>query len=168
MSAARVLVAGVGNIFRGDDAFGGAVARLLMARPLPAGVRVIDFGVRGYDLAYALLDDYNLAVIVDASCRGGPPGTLYTIVPDLAGTNDEPPAVEAHATDLRAVARLVRALGGALPPLRLVGCEPADLGPDDEGAMGLSGPVRNAVGPAADLVESLIAEALGPEGADGR
>src|SRR5438128_1754175 len=78
-----VLVAGVGNIFLGDDAFGVEVAQRLARRPLPAGVRVVDFGIRGLDLAYALLDPYEAVILVDAMPRGEQPGTLYVLEPDL-------------------------------------------------------------------------------------
>ena len=79
----RILVAGIGNIFFGDDAFGCEVAKELAQRPLPEGVRVIDFGIRSYDLAYAIMDDYDATILVDASPRGSPPGTVYLIEPDL-------------------------------------------------------------------------------------
>jgi hydrogenase maturation protease len=152
----RILVAGVGNLFRGDDAFGGEVVRRMAGRPLPAGVRVADYATRGHDLAYALLDGYDAVVLVDATRRGGPPGILYTLEPtpdDLAGG-----PVGTHGVDLPAVFGLVRAMGGTLPPLRLVACEPAELGPDDEGAFGLSAPVAAAVGRAVELVEAIVAE----------
>lgn len=152
----RILVAGVGNLFRGDDGFGGEVARRLAGRGLPAGVRAFDFGTRGHDLAYALMDGYDAVILVDATRRGEPPGTLYTLEP----TPDDFPAgpVETHGVDLPNVFRLVTAMGGTLPPLRLVGCEPAELGPDDEGAFGLSEPVAAAVGRAVELVEAAVAE----------
>jgi hydrogenase maturation protease len=152
----RILVAGVGNLFRGDDGFGGEVVRQLAGRVLPPGVRVFDFGTRGHDLAYAMLDGYDAVVLVDATRRGGPPGTLYTLEPtpgDLAGG-----PVETHGVDLPAVFGLVRAMGGTLPPLRLFGCEPAELGPDDEGAFGLSAPVAAAVDRSVELVEAIVAE----------
>jgi hydrogenase maturation protease len=152
----RILVAGVGNVFRGDDGFGSEVVRRLAGRVLPAGVRAFDFGTRGHDLAYALMDGYDAVILVDATRRGEPPGTLYALEP----TPDDFPAspVETHGVDLPAVFRLVTAMGGTLPPLRLVGCEPADLGPDDEGAFGLSEPVAAAVDGAVELVEAMIAE----------
>jgi hydrogenase maturation protease len=78
----RILVAGVGNVFRGDDGFGVAVARRLAHEPLPPGVELRDYGVRGVHLAYELLDGYDLLVLVDAVTRGSPPGTLYVIEPD--------------------------------------------------------------------------------------
>src|ERR1051325_7107702 len=82
-----LLVAGIGNIFMGDDAFGCEVARRLSARTLPAGVRVVDFGIRGFDLAYAIMDGPDVTVLVDATPRGGAPGTVYTIEPDLNDLN---------------------------------------------------------------------------------
>src|SRR3954447_4848965 len=82
MNGPRILIAGVGNIFLGDDAFGVEVARQLAQRPQPEGVRVADFGIRGFDLAYALMDDLDLAILVDAIPRGGAPGTLYVIEPE--------------------------------------------------------------------------------------
>lgn len=150
----RVLVAGVGNVFRGDDAFGSEVVRRLSRRPLPAGVTVRDFGTRGHDLAYALLDGYDAVVLVDAARRGGPPGALYTLEPAPA---DLAAPVETHGVDLPSVFGLVRAMGGTLPPMHLVGCEPAELGPDDEGAWGLSEPVAAAVDRAVGLVAEVVA-----------
>lgn len=153
----RILVAGVGNIFRGDDAFGVEVARCLLARPHPENVRVADFGTRGHDLAYAILDGYDVLILVDATARGGAPGTLYTLELDSnEALRSAPPG--GHDLDLSAALRLVRDLGGSFPRLYLVGCEPAELG-DDEGRMGLSEPVRQAVEHAVEVVESLIAGA---------
>src|SRR5947209_14937351 len=102
MTRPRVLVAGVGNIFLGDDAFGPEVARRLARRELPEGARVVDFGIRGLDLTYALLDGYEAVVLVDAAPRGGPPGTLYVL--DVAGegsadTEGAAPVIEAHGMD---------------------------------------------------------------------
>jgi hydrogenase maturation protease len=152
----RLLVAGVGNVFRGDDGFGGEVVRRMAGRVLPDGVRVIDFGTRGHDLAYALLGGYDAVVLVDATRRGSSPGTLYTLEPTPDDFADGP--VETHGVDLPTVFRLVTAMGGTLPPLRLVGCEPADLGPDDDGVFGLSEPVAAAVDRAIELVGATIAE----------
>jgi hydrogenase maturation protease len=157
MNRPRVLVAGVGNIFLGDDAFGVEVVRRLAQRPLPPEVRLIDFGIRGLDLAYALLDGYDLAVLVDAVSRGGTPGTLYVIEPDLDGTGDASAgrAVEAHGMDPAEALRLARALGGPQPAVRVVGCEPATLAPAEEGTV-LSAPVEAAVEEAIAIIESLV------------
>ncbi|HEY8212368.1 MAG TPA: hydrogenase maturation protease [Myxococcaceae bacterium] len=154
---ARILVAGIGNIFLGDDAFGVEVVRRLASCALPAGVRVVDFGIRGMDLAYALLEDYSAVILVDAAPRGRPPGTLYEIEP-------EPPAegraaVEPHAVVPHQILGLVRAMGGTLPPLRLVGCEPGAL-LDGEPRMGLSPEVAGAIEPAVALVQDVIGRLL--------
>ncbi len=125
---ARILVAGIGNIFLGDDAFGSEVARRLLSEPMPHEVRVVDFGIRGLDLTYALLDRYAAAILVDAAPRGEAPGTLYVL--DLAketptDTNRATPLLEAHTMDPVRVLRLAASLGGRVERLFLVGCEPA-------------------------------------------
>jgi hydrogenase maturation protease len=158
MSGPRILIAGVGNIFLGDDAFGVEVARRLASRPLPEGVRVVDFGIRGFDLAFALMDAYDLAVLVDATPRGGPPGTLYVIEPEPEPPEAAEVMVETHGMNPVNVLRLVRSLGGNPPPMRVVGCEPATLGSDEEPALGLSAAVRPAVDEAVRLIEGLVAE----------
>ena len=161
MTPPRILVAGIGNIFLGDDAFGVEVVQRLAKRTLPEGVRVIDFGIRGFDLAFALQDDYDAAILVDAIRRDGPPGTLYVIQPDLETVNapdDGGTTAEAHGMNPDEVFRLVKAMGGRFPRIRLVGCEPATLGPEGGGDMGLSPLVLAAVGPATELVESLVGE----------
>jgi hydrogenase maturation protease len=158
----RLLIAGIGNIFLGDDAFGVEVARRLAGRPLPEGVRVVDFGIRGLDLAFALLDGCDGAVLVDAAQRGGPPGTLYVLEPERDDLGD-PEALEAHGLHPAKVLRMVEALGGRCPWLRVVGCEPATFGSDEDPAMGLSGPVQAAVDEAVRLVEALSKEFLDGE-----
>jgi len=154
----RVLIAGIGNIFLGDDAFGSEVARRLQARHWPAGVRVVDFGIRGFDLAYALCDGNDLTVLIDATPRGGSPGTIYVIEPDLSELVDDSRAaalVDAHSLDPLQVLLMAHAQGAALKGIVLVGCEPADLG-GDEGRLGLSDPVAAAVDEALDVVTSLV------------
>jgi hydrogenase maturation protease len=154
----RILVAGIGNIFRGDDGFGAEVIKQLARKSLAEGVQLIDFGTRGHDLAYALQDGYDAVVLVDAIRGDGSPGTLRVIEPTAGELTSRQTLVETHGVDLPAVFRLVDAMGGVMPPLRLVGCEPADLGSDDDGAFGLSEPVAAAVDRAAELVEAVIAE----------
>jgi len=146
--SARVLVAGIGNVFLGDDGFGVEVARELMREPLPAGVVVRDVGVRGLHLAYELLEAPELLVVVDLAPRGGQPGTLYVIDPELEAPRDTPGA---HGMDLAGVLATLEALGGVAPRVRVVGCEPAEIGE----AMELSAPVRAAVPEAAALVQRL-------------
>jgi hydrogenase maturation protease len=129
-----------------------------MARlPLPEGVRVVDFGIRGFDLAYALLDGYDATIMVDAAPRGGAPGTLYVIEPELDALDTlGAPAVETHNLDPVKVLQLAKMLGGQPRRLLVVGCEPAPLESED-GQMGLSAPVQAAVGEAVGLIESLVA-----------
>ena len=162
MTAPRVLVAGIGNIFFGDDGFGVEVAQRLARRPQPEGVRVVDYGIRGFDLAFALMDGYDMTVLVDALPRGGRPGTLYVLEPDSGEIEQESPdpPIDTHNMDPLRVLRLVKSLGGQPGPLRVVGCEPATFGSEDEPAMGLSAAVATAVDEAVDLVESLVKETL--------
>ena len=165
MSLPRLLVAGVGNIFRGDDAFGVEVVRRLAGRNLPDGVRAIDFGTRGHDLAYAILDGYDGVILVDATAGDGPPGMLYTVEPAPAEVA-KPALFGTHAVDLPGVFATVRALGGTLPALYLVGCEPAELGSDEEGMMGLSEPVAAAIERAVELVAALAERLTARTGAE--
>ena len=161
----RILVACVGNIFFGDDAFGVEVARQLSQHPFPKGVSVVDFGIRGLDLSYALLDDYSFVILVDAVQRGGQPGTLYLIEPAVAGTADSGSGLltEGHSMDPARVLRLASTLGGRVPPVLMVGCEPASTDNAEDMQDGLSDPVRAAVGEAASLIRSLIDRILGGE-----
>jgi hydrogenase maturation protease len=157
-----VLVAGIGNIFMGDDAFGCEVARRLVGRQLPEGVRVVDFGIRGFDLAYAIMDGPDVTVFVDATPRGGEPGTLYTIEPDLNDLDDAGAGgimIDAHSMNPLKVLGMVKAMGGEFKRILLVGCEPLTLG-GEEGLMGLSGPVEAAVDEAVGVVESLVVKIL--------
>jgi hydrogenase maturation protease len=157
-----ILVAGIGNIFLGDDAFGVEVVRRLANLKLPEAVRVTDFGIRGFDLAYALQDGYATTVLVDACPHGEAPGTLYVIEPDLKALDDpEAPqvVVEAHAMNPMNVLRMARAMNIELKNILLVGCEPETLG-GEEGQMGLSAAVEAAVDRAVNLVESMIDQVL--------
>jgi len=158
MTRPRILVAGVGNIFLGDDAFGVEVAQRLARRPLPDGVRVVDFGIRGIDLTYALLDGYDAVILVDAVPRGGRPGTLYVLEPHGGEAADPGPGplIEPHSLTPAKVLRLATALGGQVPRLLLVGCEPAPLSEADEMQSELSPAVRAAVDEAVPLIESLV------------
>ncbi|HZD66373.1 MAG TPA: hydrogenase maturation protease, partial [Acidimicrobiales bacterium] len=160
--ARRVLVAGIGNIFLSDDGFGSEVARRLQRASLPEGVEVADVGIGGVHLAYDLLEAPAATILVDAMARGGPPGTLYVIEPDL----EDPGAVlgpgagapDAHGMDPTATFALLRRLGGTPGRVLLVACEPACL---DEG-LGLSPPVAAAVEEAAALVTRLAGEEAAP------
>jgi hydrogenase maturation protease len=157
-----ILVAGIGNIFLGDDAFGVEVVRRMAGLQLPQSVRVVDFGIRGFDLAYALQDGYETTILVDACPHGQAPGTLYVIEPDLKAL-DEPATdgqvpnatIEAHAMNPVSVLRMARAMNIELKNILLVGCEPETLG-GEEGKMGLSAPVEAALDDAIQLVKSFI------------
>jgi hydrogenase maturation protease len=157
----RTLVAGIGNIFLGDDGFGVEVARRLAERPLGDGVRVADFGIRGFDLAYALLDGYDHVILVDTVARGGAPGTLYLLEPEIeghgGGAGAEPSlAIQGHALVPSRVLELVRSMGGSLGNVRVVGCEPATLPAGDDVRVGLSERVTAAVDAAVALVQELL------------
>ena len=156
MPTRSILVAGIGNIFLGDDGFGVEVAQRLARRRLPAEAHVADFGIRGYDLAYALVAGHDHAILVDACPRGQPPGTVFVIEPDV---DAEPPMLDAHAMDPLQVLRLARTMGALPGSVTIVGCQPATLGPD-EGLMGLSPQVEASVEQAATVVEQLITKLL--------
>ena len=148
----KILVAGVGNVFLGDDGFGVEVARRLADVRLPEGVDVGDFGIRGIHLAYEL-SDYDVTILVDATPRGEPPGTVYA----LELQEGRPQAViDAHGMTPDAVLDLVGVVGGEMRRVLLVGCEPADISP----GMELSPPVTAAIEPAVQLVRELIEEEL--------
>jgi hydrogenase maturation protease len=148
----KILVAGVGNVFLGDDGFGVEVARRLAGAELPDGVDVGDFGIRGIHLAYEL-SDYDVTILVDATPRGEPPGTLCA----LELEEGRPQAmIDAHGMTPDAVLDLVGVVGGQMRRVLLVGCEPADVSP----GMELSPAVTAAIGPAVTLVRELIEEEL--------
>jgi hydrogenase maturation protease len=163
---ARVLVAGIGNVFLGDDGFGPEVARRLAADgDLPDGVEVADIGIRGVHLAYELLDGCELLIMVDASPRGGEPGSVYVIEPgraqagpahvDPSAAFGGDPLIDAHGMEPESVLALVETLGGSVGRVLVVGCEPASV----TERMGLSEPVSRAVEPAARVVRELLEEA---------
>lgn len=154
----KVLVACIGNIFLGDDAFGVEVAKRLAYCSFPAGVTVRDFGIRSYDLAYALMDKWDLAIIVDALPRGGEPGTVYILEPELPNSGEGPESLDAHSMNPVAVLQLARALGGGKPGrILVVGCEPATVEADGQGNIGLSAAVNAAVEEAIVVIQGLIA-----------
>jgi hydrogenase maturation protease len=151
-----ILVGGIGNVLLGDDGFGVEVVRRLAQRP-SVGVKVVDFGIRGMDLVYALLEPWDAVILVDAARRGREPGTLYVIEPSAGEACS---GIEPHRVDPVRVLQTARAMGGQLDHLRVVGCEPLSItGDDEELSMELSAPVAAAVQPAVELVESLVAEA---------
>jgi hydrogenase maturation protease len=151
----KILVAGVGNIFLGDDGFGVEVAQSLSKRKLPETVTVKDFGIRGFDLAYALLDPWDGVIVVDALPRGEAPGTLYVIEPDRSGAGEAD--INPHGMDPVRVLNLAASMGTISARVLVVGCEPQDFGDELEGRMGLSSPVQAAVEEACNTVLELAA-----------
>lgn len=154
-----ILVAGIGNVLRGDDGFGVEVVNRLLVRGRLEGVaEVADYGIRGLDLVYALLEQRDLLILVDLARRGGKPGTLYTI--DIRTQSDAPAVFETHNMDPVKVVNMGRALGAPAVKTLLVACEPLVMRDDesDDVLMELSAPVASAVDEAAQLIETLILE----------
>jgi hydrogenase maturation protease len=158
LSGKRTLVAGVGNIFFGDDGFGGEVVQRLLRVGLPAGVEVADFGIRGLHLAYELVDGrFDSAILVDALQRGGAPGTVYRLEPELETRDPAAPGTvavaDAHGMTPDVVLQLLGSLGGRRPRrVIVIGCEPATL---DEG-IGLSATVERGVDEAVRWILDLL------------
>jgi hydrogenase maturation protease len=159
----RILIACIGNIFLGDDAFGVHVAQRLMQCHFPQSLKIVDFGIRGLDLVYALVENWDAVILVDAAPRGQTPGTVYTIAPELPERHDSTSGasfVEGHSMDPVKVLRMARELGGDLPRILLVGCEPTPINPDDDMQMELSPRVAAAIEPAVRAVGSLVADLI--------
>jgi len=161
----RVLIAGIGNIFLGDDGFGTETARKLGELDLPDGVQVADYGVSGMHLAYDLAGGYDATVLLDATERGAEPGTVYLIELDAdeiahSTTVDDQLGdgrfVDAHGMHPESVLSLLKMLGGEAGRVLLVGCEPANLYP----GIGLSSVVEAAIPNAVNMVVDLIDEIL--------
>lgn len=157
-----ILIACIGNIFLGDDGFGCEVAKVLQKRSLPENVKLFDYGIRGYDLAYAVLDGYDVTIFVDAVPNRTLPGTIYVIEPDTSEFENmeaSPAMLDAHTMNPMRVLQMAYSMGAKFNKLWLVGCEPETLG-GEEGLMSLSEPVSAAVEKAAEIVESLVAKIL--------
>ena len=154
----RILVAGLGNIFLGDDGFGVEVVRQLKGEPLPDGIDVEDFGIRAIHLAYELTGGkYDGAILVDAMARGGAPGTLYAIEPDVDAREWPPEDADAHTLTPAAVLAWLKRIGGGCGRVVVVGCEPASI---DEG-IGLSAPILASIGHAVQVIRDLAVEMSG-------
>jgi hydrogenase maturation protease len=149
-----VLVAGIGNIFASDDGFGPEVARRLAGRPLPDGVKVVDYGIRGIHLAYDLLEGYDGLVIVDTLPQHGEPGDIVVLQvgPEDLGEGE----FDAHGMAPVAVLANLESMGGELPPTYVVGCQPGDL----EDGIGLTPAVESAVERAIEAVFDVLTEEL--------
>jgi hydrogenase maturation protease len=146
----RTLVAGIGNIFCGDDGFGCEVVRRLSETDLPEGVRVLDYGIRGMHLAYDLVEGWDLLCLVDALPDRGSPGRLEIM--EVRPQDVRPGGVDAHGMTPDAVLSSLEALGGRLPPTVLVGAQVADLGD----RIGLSAEMESAVPEAVDAIQALL------------
>src|SRR3954453_6389133 len=154
----QILVAGVGNAWLQDDAFGGECARRLEKRGVPSGVTVMEFGTGGLDLAYEIMRGYDALVLLDASRQGGEPGTLYVIEPQLSdyeGSIEDGDVINPHGMDPATVLRFVNAIGGFSGKVVVIGCEPGEV---DEVGIGLTEPVAEAVDGAITLVRETIGE----------
>lgn len=150
----RTLVAGVGNVFLRDDAFGVEVVRLLAEHPARDGVEIRDFGIRGVHLVYDLLNGCDLFVLVDAAARGEPPGTVSVVEVEVPEPDSlTSPIMDAHDLTPDAIFALLASLGGQPGRSLLVACEPADV----SAGMGLTDPVREALPHAVRTVEEILA-----------
>jgi hydrogenase maturation protease len=162
MSASKLLVAGIGNAWLCDDAFGGEVARRLLERELPEGVAVFDFGTGGLDLAYEVMRGYDGLILVDISRQGGEPGTLYVMKPDpdsVEGEIEDGTVIDPHGMDPQTVLRFVKAIRGWPGHVVVIACEPANV----EGlGLGLSDEVEAAVERAVGLVLETIEDLRAP------
>lgn len=153
----KILIAGIGNIFLGDDGFGVAVTRQMAEQKLPPEVTVKDFGIRGFDLACALIEPWDLIILVDAAARGAEPGSVYVM--EIDPDSQPPDAIiqNAHGLHPAGAIQLARSLGEIKARLVLVACEPNDFGGDD-GRMGLSTVVESTVESAVRMVEQIAGE----------
>jgi hydrogenase maturation protease len=155
-----ILVAGVGNIFMGDDAFGVEVVKRMSTMKFPDAVRIVDFGIRGLDLVYALQDGYDTTILVDACSQGKPAGTIYVIEPDLNASEAKTSGVvDSHGMDPMNVIRMAKAMNAPLKRLLVIGCEPETLG-GEQGQMGLTSTVEAALGEAVRVVQSVVRRIL--------
>jgi hydrogenase maturation protease len=154
----KILVAGIGNIFLGDDGFGVEVVGRMDGRALPDGVSVADYGIRGVHLAYELLDGYDALILIDAMPMGQAPGTVAIIEPDLLAGDDGDdgpgPAMDAHSMSPVVVLATLASLGGEVGRVLVVGCEPSVI----EEGIGLSAPVSAAVDSAVEAVYAALTE----------
>lgn len=159
------MIAGIGNLFLGDDGFGCELARRVAERPLPQAVRVVDFGIRSLDLTYALLEEYQAVILLDAAPRGHAPGTLSIIPPQIEAAPNI--LFDGHAMNPVKVLEAVSALGGGVDHVLLLACEPTPRDPDADWERALSDPVRSALAAAVEMVESIVARLINGGGPSG-
>lgn len=157
MTDYKILIAGIGNIFNGDDGFGVEVARRLSEQTLPDGVNAVDFGIRSYDLMFALVEGYQAAILVDTLHWNEPPGTLYLFEPNLDDMGELLPAsAEGHGLHPAQVLKLAKLYGSLPEHIFVIGCEPMTVTFSEEGQIGLSPPVQANMNEAIRMTESLI------------
>jgi hydrogenase maturation protease len=152
----RILIACIGNIFLGDDGFGVEAARALARVELGANVQLVDFGIRGLDVAYALLEPWQAVILVDAVSRGEQPGTVYLLQPAVKSGYSGEVGLDPHTMDPARVLAMARSLGEVTAAIYIVGCEPLDFGDELEGRMGLSAPVEAAIPEVMRTVQDLL------------
>lgn len=154
----RILIACVGNIFLGDDAFGVEVAQRLSREQFQENVTVVEYGIRSYDLTYALMQPWDLVILVDAVSRGEKPGTVFAIEPDLSAMTESAANMrfDAHSMNPVSVIQMVTALGGQCPRMTIIGCEPLSVEASADGQFGLSEPVRAGVEEAIRLIHETV------------
>ncbi len=152
----QILIACIGNIFLGDDGFGVETARALAGVPLGADVKLVDYGIRGLDLVYTLLQPWKAVILVDVIARGGSPGTVYLLQPAEAPASSTEPGLDPHVMDPARVLAMARSLGNVSAAVYIVGCEPLDFGDELEGRMGLSPQLEAAVPEAVKMVQDVI------------
>jgi hydrogenase maturation protease len=155
----KILVAGVGNIFLGDDAFGVEMVQRLRAVALPPEVTLADFGIRSFDLAYAMADGYDVIILLDATSRGDSPGTVSLVEPEVEGFGGIGQPLDAHSTNPERALQIASSLGGQLGHLYVIGCEPGVLETED-GQLGLSEQVEAAIPNAIQMLLTLLHELL--------
>jgi hydrogenase maturation protease len=154
----KILVAGIGNAWMGDDGFGAEVVKRLGEVELPRGVAVMDFGTGGLNLAYEVMRGYDALLILDISEQGGTPGTLYVIEADVdsveAGIEDGD-TLNPHGMDPKTMLRFVKSIGAWPGKVVVIACEPQTVA---EIGFQLSESVAGALEPAVKLVLDTIAE----------
>jgi hydrogenase maturation protease len=154
----KILVAGIGNAWMGDDGFGAEVVKRLGEVELPRGVAVMDFGTGGLNLAYEVMRGYDALLILDISEQGGTPGTLYVIEADVdsveAGIEDGD-TLNPHGMDPKTMLRFVKSIGAWPGKVVVIACEPQTVA---EIGFQLSESVAGALEPAVKLVLDTIGE----------
>jgi hydrogenase maturation protease len=159
---ARILVAGVGNVLRGDDGFGVRLAQALATEPrLPTGIRVIETGIGGMSLVQELMDEFEALILLDAFDRGGEPGQIFVVEPSLPDLSRLSPSERRdyfsdthYATPVRALS-LAASLGRLPNLVYIVGCQPVCT---DRFELGLDPVVEAAIPDAIERVLALIAD----------